>query len=81
MALVAFEEDADVRRLIRRLEVRNPGKARDLVHDLILRNMSTLALTAEYGSERPSALEFFKGELRLLVGDAESGPAAVVRGR
>jgi hypothetical protein len=38
-----------------------------------MNNLSTSALTAEYGEERPSAMEFFKSELRLLVGETEEG--------
>ena len=56
-------------RLIRRLGRPFPGEAEERMQDLIISYLSTSDLTVEYGPNRPRELEFFKADLRLLVGD------------
>ena len=66
-ALAALSEDAELQRLIRGLERRFPGEGQSRAYDLIMNNLSTSTLTSNYGDDRPSGLELFRSELRLLA--------------
>jgi hypothetical protein len=68
MVLKAMQEDPEIVALIQRVGRKYPQEqASSLVQGVIEKTLSTSTLTAEYGQDRPTGIEFFKLELNRLA--------------
>ena len=70
IVLQAMKDDGELVSLIQGVRMKypaDPDRARSVVQNAIEQALSTSTLTADYGNDRPSGLEFFKDKLRWIV--------------
>ena len=68
MALTALHDDPEIIGLVLEIgRLYSKEEAKGLVQSAIERTLSTSALTAEFGVQRPGGLEFFKLELENII--------------